>query len=167
MIGLEPLPWAETTCHPWMLQRNAGSQLCPRVLKQKMEADRGVSPRATGEGIPLPTAPTAARTPASMHVLIRLVTPLPCPRSPHPQAARNNRAFCRLFLPPFLRCAGVGRPAMPTHHRCQVGQSSRTLGSSPADYPWPLLPSLGDRKEPAARVCTPRCCHAFPVVAPR
>lgn len=119
-------------CHVWILQKNTEFQLFPKVSKQKIEADRGVSPRATGEAIPPFTAPAAAGTPAPTPWLAGSVILPPHPRSPHPQAARSNRGLCRLFLPPFPRHAGGARAAMPTHHGrgWQVGQSSRARAPS-------------------------------------
>lgn len=144
------------------------------VCKWKTEADGGVSPRATREGILPSSAPTTARIPV-----------------PTPAAWCIHQAPTTTQLSPSMGCKKqrgvlVGPPCHPlpdvvvgADHQCSPTVASRGTGwagwwpkllgagSFPADYPRPLLPILGGGKEPAAAVCLPPRSSPFPAMAPR
>lgn len=119
---------------PLLVGKRKGFQLFPKVLKQKIEADRGISPGVTGEGI-------TARTQLPPHSLAGSVISPTIPQISLSTGCKKQQGSpvvswlegllkgfsCHPF-PDVPRRAGA---AVPTHHGRQVGPSS---GRSPADY---------------------------------
>lgn len=136
-----------------MLQQNAGFQHFPKALKQKIEADGGVSPSRRHPTTHSPSCsshPTAWLGSLPHHAPHRLAhrlqgtTGLPAGFSSH------------LFFP------GEGGPAMPTHSGRQVGQSSRTSQRIAPDLCSPVW-GTGKRQQPAPHAAA---MPAFPGEAP-